>query len=118
MAKKEFKTIKVSSLKTQIQTSDMFTFNNIGDKLCGYFLGSKENVGENNSRVHTLKVQIGTTWQNVSIWGSSTLDTKLAKLKTLSPCVIVYNGKAKKASKGKHPAKLYDVFVAGISALN
>lgn len=59
--------------------------------LIGTFLGTKEDVGPNGSKMHTVKTEDG----NIGAWGSAVLDNKLAEVATGAQVKIEYLGKVK-----------------------
>ena len=73
----------------------------------GVFISREEHVGPNDSNLYTFEKKGG---ENISIWGSTVLDTRLKNVKEGEEVKIVYKGLAKEAKRGQNPAKLYDVY--------
>lgn len=63
----------------------------------GTFVGVKENVGANDSKVYTVTVKDG----DVSFWGSTVLDTKLEGMVKGTPIRVTALGKVKSEKTGR-----------------
>jgi hypothetical protein len=77
-----------------------------GDEIVGLFVNKQEDVGENHSKLYTLETDKG----NVSVWGTSVLDIRLANVKIGEEVKIVYLGSVpSEKRKGKNYHN-FDVF--------
>ena len=72
----------------------------------GTFIGREENVGPNNSMMYEFKSLDG---KNVSVWGSTVLDTKMKHIEPGQRVKIAYLGKVK-SPKGN----TYKDFAVGV----
>jgi hypothetical protein len=73
----------------------------------GCFISKEEHVGPNDSNLYTFEKKGG---EEVAIWGSTVLDTRLKHVKEGEEVRIVFTGLAKEAKRGQNKAKLYDVY--------
>lgn len=73
----------------------------------GVFTYKEENVGPNSSTLWHFEEKGG---EDVAIWGSTVLDSRLKHVKEGEEVRIVFVGLAKEAKRGQNKAKLYDVF--------
>ena len=79
-----------------------------GDEIFGLLIGKEENVGQYNSTLYQIQ-KTGDEGEVVEVWGSTVLDQRLKNTKIGEEVKITFLGKGK-ASGGKNPAKLFDVF--------
>lgn len=79
---------------------------NPNDELVGTLLGSDEGVGRYESTVYHLEMDDGA---QISVWGSTVLDSKMRFVKAGQKVKIVYTGKQK--SKAGSDTKLFEVYV-------
>lgn len=75
-------------------------------EISGIFKEKRTNVGPNNANIYVLENEEGTL---VSVWGSSSLDLKMADVEVGNEVKIVYLGMAKN-KKTNREFKNFDVF--------
>jgi hypothetical protein len=75
-----------------------------GDEISGVYLGFKEDIGQNKSRLYSIENEEG----KMNVWGSKVLDGKMMIIKIGQQVKIVFLGRVK--SEGKKEYKGYDVF--------
>lgn len=75
--------------------------------LIGTFVRTEENVGPNQSKMHTIKRDDGV---NVDVWGSTVLDSKLAEVNPGNRIKIAFLGNVKNP-KNNRTYKDYSVMV-------
>lgn len=80
----------------------------IGTETVGIFLGTDENVGPNNSKVHNLRMD----GKTVQFWGSTVLDARFDSIEKGNLVKIVYLGQEKSKTAGRAAFHNFDVFVA------
>jgi len=88
-----------------------FFFQSKGDYLIGVFLGTEPMRGPHNSNVHKFEIGQGNKAVHVGVWGSTSLDAKLKKVKA-GQRVAVLRGEAHPSTKGNDWIN-YFVKVAG-----
>ena len=76
--------------------------------LIGAYQGKKENVGVNNSAIHSVKTDDG---EVVSFWGSTLLDDRLSRVPVGVRVKIEYLGEAV-SEKTKRKYKNFKVYMA------
>src|SRR3990167_9165592 len=75
-------------------------------EMIGLFIGKEENVGENNSNLYTFEVD----QKNVSVWGSTVLDTRMKNVKVGEEVKIVFLGLKDSPNRKGKQYKNFDVF--------
>jgi len=90
----------------KVELGDTFKFEKVGDEITGLYLGSEENVGENNSNIY----QFETEGKNVSVWGSTVLDTRMKNVKVGEEVKIVFLGLKDSPNRKGKQYKDFDVF--------
>lgn len=91
-----------------LKTSDVKTFENEGQELIGYYMGTQHGQGQdNNSCVHTIEKEDG---ESVQFWGSAVCDEQIAKIKAGDFVKVVYLGKVK-TKTGNREYRNWEVFV-------
>lgn len=94
-----------------------------GDDSCmiGWYLGTKEDVGDNNSKIHNFKLkQVGNEdhiigelpeTRKISVWGTGVLDSKIVDEGIqVGQCIAIqWKGKQKPKNGGK-PYHVWDLF--------
>jgi len=78
-----------------------------GDELVGLLVAIEKNVGQNNSTLYTI--QRKDTGENVGVWGSAVLDSRMKGIAIGEEVRLVYEGLGDK-KPGKNPPKLWRVF--------
>lgn len=78
-----------------------------GDQLTGVFKGVKTNVGPNSANLYTITDEDG---KDISVWGSTVLDSRLKNLKEGEEVMIMYKGS--KVGKSNRPYHDYEVYHA------
>ena len=77
-----------------------------GDEIVGKYVSKKENLGQrNNSTLYQIETEDG----ELSVWGSTVLDTRLKNVKEGHGVKIIYKG-MKKTKDGKTKYHDYDVY--------
>jgi hypothetical protein len=74
----------------------------------GSFMGTRENVGPNNSKMHAFEE--ADTHKTINLWGTGVLDDRLSTAETGEEFVIVYVGKQKPLSGGGQPYHNFKVY--------
>lgn len=93
----------MSDWKTAGTAGDSWKPENKGDSVQGIFTGVKTDVGINRSNVYVLK----TNDSEVSVWGSTVLDTKFQEISEGDEVKIEFLGLVK--GTGPKPYKDFDV---------
>lgn len=75
-----------------------------GDKLNGFYISKKENIGKFNATIYTVHKDDDT---KTDVWGSTVLDAAFESIKMGAEVEIEFTG-TKPSDKG-NPIKLYDV---------
>jgi hypothetical protein len=88
--------------------SDAWDFNTQAE-MEGEFVRVEEKVGPNNSKLYHFLVGDGADQEEVVVWGSTVLDSRLVDVKHGDKIKIVYLGKAK--SKRGTEYRNFDVFL-------
>lgn len=78
-----------------------------GDSIEGLLVDIESGVGPNESILYTLEVK---GQGDISIWGSTVLDTRLKRTKIGEEVKVVYLGKKKSKKRKGATYKDYDVF--------
>ena len=68
------------------------------EPLIGKYISVKEDVGPNHSKMYTIKNDDD---ENIGMWGSTVLDSKMAEVEIGSLVKVTYVGKAKSPKSGK-----------------
>ncbi|MEK6886772.1 MAG: hypothetical protein AABW88_02990 [Nanoarchaeota archaeon] len=91
----------------KVSFNEMWDFNE-NRELEGYYVGKKEDVGENHSNVYQVEADDGQVWD---FWGATALDSQMNSVRLGSRIKIVYEGlKDSPKRKGKK-YKDFSVFV-------
>ena len=77
------------------------------DFIEGRYIERREDVGDNNSKIHVIEESDGTS---VGIWGSFVLDSKMQKVAIGKMCKIVFLGRKESKNKGRKDYKDWDVY--------
>ena len=80
---------------------------NKDDEIEGLLVDIQNNVGVNNSTLYTIQEK--ETGENVGMWGSAVLDSRMKGIAAGMEVRIVYKGLGD-AKPGKNPPKLWQVF--------
>ena len=83
------------------QTGDfpkMWNWEDDGEKVEGELVKVEPNVGKNESNVYTIKLEGG---EEVGIWGTAVLDSRLADIEVGTKIQIIYKGKKKNPETGR-----------------
>lgn len=75
-----------------------------GDKLHGFYVGKKTNVGKFNATIYIVEDENDKRWD---VWGSTVLDSAFDQIKMGAEVEIEFTG-TQDTGKG-NPVKLYDV---------
>ena len=77
------------------------------DTIEGVLTEVQHDVGPNASTLYDIEKTNG---ENVAIWGSTVLDSRMKNVKIGEEVRIVFTGLAKEAKHGQNKAKLYEVY--------
>lgn len=85
---------------TEVKEEDgeIYEFTEEGDSLEGTYESIQENIGENNSRLYSIKLEDESV---AKIWGTFVLDSRMAKVPIGSKIKIQYNGKKESKKSGR-----------------
>jgi len=87
-------------------TGSIWKPENKGDQIIGLLVDIQTGVGENNSTLYT--VQTKDTGENLGVWGSAVLDSRMKGIGVGQEVKITYQGLGDK-KPGKNPPKLWTV---------
>src|SRR3990167_10679978 len=87
-------------------TGDFWKPESKDDEVVGTLVAVEKNVGENNSTLYTIQKDDS---NNVNVWGSAVLDSRMKGVRVGEKVRIVYEGLGEKKA-GKNPPKLWRVF--------
>jgi len=73
----------------------------------GVLTGVQQNVGPNSSNLYEIEKRGG---DNVAVWGSTVLDSRMKNVKIGEEVKIAFTGLAKEAKRGQNRAKLFEVY--------
>ena len=73
----------------------------------GVLTNVQQDVGPNASTLYELEKTNG---ENIAIWGSTVLDSRMKNVKIGEELKIKFLGLAKESKTGQNPAKLFEVF--------
>lgn len=90
---------KVEQAKTWIFTDK--------PEMVGVYTGKEENIGENNSTVYNFETADG---ENVSVWGSTVLDTRLKNVKEGQEVKIKFLGEVPSPNRKGKTYKNFEVY--------
>lgn len=76
------------------------------DEVVGILVDIEKGVGTNNSTLYTIQEE--TTGENVSVWGSTILDSRMKGIPVGAEVKIIFKGFGD-AKPGKNPPKLWKV---------
>jgi len=82
----------------------IWTYENDGDFIEGFYVGKKEELGVNEATLYSLETINGVK----NVWGSAILDPKMAFVKVGDKVKITYKGLGEKKA-GKNAPKLFKV---------
>ena len=85
----------------------MWDFNE-NPELEGYYIGKKEDIGENHSNIYQVELDNG---EITELWGSTALDTQMIAVKAGSRIKIVYEGLIDSPKRKGKQYKKFSVFV-------
>lgn len=78
------------------------------DELIGLYIGKEENVGENNSNIYNFERLDNN--ENIAVWGSTVLDTRMKNVKVGEEVKIVYKGTKPSPNRKDKVYHDFDVF--------
>src|SRR3990167_1032214 len=79
----------------------------VDESLEGLLVKVEEKVGPNESVLYRIEQMGG---EQISVWGSTVLDIRMAEVKVGEEVKIIYKGLAEKGGRGKNKPKLFQVF--------
>ena len=91
----------------KIQFNEMWDWEENAE-LEGYFVGKKDDVGENHSNVYSIEKDDG---EIVEFWGSTALDGQFASIRLGSRVKVVYEGMKDSIKRKGKQFKSFSVFV-------
>ena len=91
----------------KISFNEMWDFNE-ENELEGYYVGKKEDVGENHSNVYQVEMDNG---EIAEFWGATALDSQLSSIKLGSRVKIIYEGMVDSPKRKGKQYKNFSVFV-------
>lgn len=91
----------------KVSFSEMWDFNE-NKELEGYYLGKKEDVGENHSRIYQVELDSG---EITEFWGATALDSQMDRVSIGSRIKIIYNGLVDSPKRKGKQYKSFDVLV-------
>lgn len=78
-------------------------------EIVGVLVSKEENVGPNESMLYTIETEDG---EQVGVWGSSVLNSRMKQVYTGSEVKIVYKGREENPKTGRE-YKMYEVYTKG-----
>lgn len=90
------------------QTGNFWKPEKVDDTIVGLLVALEKDVGQNNSMMYTIQQK--ETGENVNVWGSAVLDSRMKGIAVGEEVKIVYKGLGDKKA-GKNAPKLWQVFV-------
>lgn len=91
----------------KVSFNEMWDFNE-NKELEGYYVGKKEDVGENHSNVYQVELDNG---EITEFWGATALDSQLGNVKLGSRVKIVFEGMVDSPNRKGKQYKAFSVFV-------
>lgn len=85
----------------------MWDFNE-NPELEGYFVGKKEDIGENHSNVYQVELDNG---EITELWGATALDGQMGNVKLGSKIKIVFEGMKDSVKRKGKQFKAFSVYV-------
>lgn len=76
----------------------MWNWDEDGEKVEGELVRVDEKVGKNESNVYTIRIEGG---EEIGIWGTTVLDSRLKDLELGTKVQIIYKGKRKNPESGR-----------------
>jgi hypothetical protein len=76
-------------------------------ELEGVVTGIQTDVGPNSSTLYEIEKRGG---ENIAVWGSTVLDSRMKNVKIGEEVKIVFTGLAKEAKRGQNRAKIFEVY--------
>lgn len=98
----------------EIGSGDAWSPAEEGDSITGVFVGTKEDVGPNKSKMHNLRKDDGI----VGVWGSTVLDDKFEAVREGDTVRVTYTGLSKEKGNFGKPWKTWKLEVKPAQATN